>query len=66
MFLARTKYTNPTYICNKCGIRMTYKPKRLCLQEYKPRYGHKTVEFYDLCNKCYPIFNNWIKNTRQN
>ena len=65
MFLVETKYFNPTYVCDKCGRKLHYRPKRLTLKEYDDRYGHQPVANYDLCDRHYEIFMNWINNERK-
>lgn len=66
MLLKETRYTdNPVYICDKCGVKMLYRPKRLCLQEHNTHYGHQTVEHYDLCDRHYEIFMNWLNNVKK-
>jgi hypothetical protein len=65
MFLQETKYTNPTYICDKCGKTLHYRPKRLTLKEYDDRLGHYGVANYDLCDKHYEMFMNWVTNKKK-
>ena len=50
------------YSCTHCGKQLTYKPVRL----YKNIYGagrfkqYYPVEYYNLCKRCYKIFDIWI------
>lgn len=73
MFIHRTKYYDKIdgemvarghqYTCDKCGKKISsYRPMRLTLKEYQEaRQGHYGIGNYDLCNRCYQIFDRWIK-----
>lgn len=68
MFISTSRYHRkdeeykPTYICDKCGKKITeYKPIRVSFRKYEEGKADTVVfDNKDYCNRCYKILKAWV------